>query len=138
MAREFSRKTRVDVQLQRELPDLIRQLTDPRVAGVTVTKADISPDLRQAKILVSNFGDDASLKLAVDGLNHAAGKLRHGLTERLRMRTVPQLRFHADVQLREADRLTLLIRDAMRSDAEAASERSEHPAAPDAPERGED
>lgn len=117
--RDFSRKSRIDAQLMRELSGLIRQeLTDPRVAGTTVTRVDVSPDLKQAKISVSNLGDDASLKEAVSVLNRATGRLRHGLGDRLHMRAVPNLRFVADLQMREADRVNRLLQEALRVDAQ--------------------
>lgn len=124
MPREFSRKSRVNAELHRELSDLIRQeLTDPRVASVTVTQVDVSPDLRNARVLVSHLGDDATLGEAVKALNHAAGKLRHGLSRRLLLRLTPSLKFSADIQLREADHVTRLIREALRDDQAIASRR---------------
>lgn len=115
--REYSRTLRINTQLQGELAMLIRgELSDPRVAGVTVTKVDVSPDLRNARVSISLLGDDAVLKEALKGLNRAAGKLRHELGLRLRLRHVPQLYFAADIALREGDRISALIRAAVRSD----------------------
>lgn len=124
MAKEYVRKSRLDPQLRRELTALVREdLTDPRIAGVTVTRVDVAPDLRQARVLVSVLGDDAALAEAVSALQHAAGRLRRGLGDRLRLRYVPQLHFRPDEQLREADRLNSLIRQARAADDQAASER---------------
>jgi ribosome-binding factor A len=115
--REYPRKLRINTQLQGELAALIRgELSDPRVVGVTVTGVDVSPDLRNARVTVSLLGDDQRLKEALKGLAHAAGKLRHELGERLSLRYVPQLHFTADLALREGDRISALIRTAVRSD----------------------
>lgn len=117
--KEYPRKLRLNTQLQSDLAALIRdELSDPRVAGVTVTAVDVSPDLRNARVDVSLLGDDARLAEAVAGLNHAAGKLRRALGKRLSLRYVPNLRFVADVRLREGDRLHALIQDAVRRDTE--------------------
>lgn len=117
--KEYPRKLRLNAQLQSDLAALIRdELSDPRVAGVTVTAVDVSPDLRNARVDVSLLGDDARLAEAVAGLNHAAGKLRRALGKRLSLRYVPNLRFVADVQLRQGDRLHALIQDAVRRDSE--------------------
>lgn len=125
MPREFSRRLRVNEQLRRELSALIRdRLADPRVAGVTVTAVSVSPDLRQARVTVSSLADDAGLALAIAGLNSASGRLRHGLSERLRLRILPQLSFVADRALREGDRVNRLIREAIDEDAR------HHPATP--------
>ncbi|MFT4046063.1 MAG: 30S ribosome-binding factor RbfA [Solimonas sp.] len=115
--KEYPRKLRLNTQLQGELAALIRdELSDPRVAGITVTGVDVSPDLRSARITVSLLGPDQQLKDAIKGLTRASGKLRHELGERLSLRYVPQLYFTADVALREGDRISALIRDAVRSD----------------------
>jgi len=124
--REYSRKLRVNTQLQAELAGLIRtELSDPRIAGVTVTGVDVSPDMRQAKVTVSLLGPDEQLKEAVKGLNRAAGKLRHGLSQRMRLRIVPSLRFVPDVALREGDRIGGLIRKATADDRANAEGRGE-------------
>lgn len=120
--REFPRKLRLNTQLQAELAMLVREsLSDPRVAGVTITAVDVSPDLRNARVRVSLLGDDAHLATAVAGLNRAAGKLRSELSQRLKLRRVPELRFVADTELRQAERVSALIRDAVRRDADKAS-----------------
>jgi ribosome-binding factor A len=124
--REFPRKLRINTQLQAELAMLIREeLSDPRVAGVTITAVDASPDLRNAKVSVSLIGDDAQLTQAVAGLNHAAGKLRSLLSRRLKIRRVPELRFVADLALRQAERVSALISQAVRRDAASGSDASD-------------
>lgn len=120
MSREYSRTLRIDAQLQRELADLVRrELADPRVVGVTITRVDASPDLRNAAVRVSMLGSDAALDAAVGVLNRAAPRLRHFLGKRLRLRLIPELRFAPDRALREGDRVVDLIRAAVREDAQA-------------------
>lgn len=114
--KEYARKLRIGPQLQAELAILIRGLSDPRVQGVTVTGVDVAPDLRNAKVSVSLLGDDQRLREAVKGLNHASGKLRHALGEKLRLRTIPSLHFSPDLILREGDRISALIRSAVADD----------------------
>ncbi len=117
MPREYPRAARLAPQLQRELTELIRdELTDPRIGQVTVTHVDCSPDLRNAKISISSFGDDKQLNTAVKVLEGAAMRLRRSLGSRLKMRYTPQLRFVADVRLREGDRISGLIRAATARD----------------------
>jgi ribosome-binding factor A len=118
MPREYPRKLRINVQIQRELMTLIRdELTDPRIGrGITVTTVDVSPDLRQARVTVSMLGPDEELKVTVKALNHAAGRLRHLLGVNLRLRYVPQLHFAADTALREGDRIAQIIRKAVADD----------------------
>ena len=124
MPREYPRTARINAELQRELSMLIRnELADPRVAGVSVTSADISPDLKNAKIMVSVIGSDEQLAEAVKGLNHAAGKLRFGIAKALKLRVTPMLRFVPDVALREGDRIGAMLKKALSDDASYAKER---------------
>lgn len=115
--KEFPRKLRINTQLQRELSELIvSHLTDPRLDGVSITTVDVAGDLRNATIRVSSLGSDAELAQAVTALHGAVPLLRKALGARMRMRYTPQLHFRADTQIRQADRLTQLIRDAVQSD----------------------
>jgi ribosome-binding factor A len=124
--REFSRTLRLNAQLQKELSELIRdELTDPRVAKVSVTQVDVSPDLRNARVSVSLLGEDAQLQAAVKALNGAAARVRHGLGKRLRLRQVPNPHFVADTALREGDRIGALIRQATAEDRAAEGERDD-------------
>ncbi len=126
--KEFPRKLRINTQLQRELSELIvSRLTDPRLEGVSITTVDAAPDLRNATIRVSSLGSDEALQQAVTALNGAVPLLRKALGARLRMRYTPQLHFRADTQIRQADRLTQLIRDAVKSDKKHASDPDAEP-----------
>lgn len=117
MPKDYSRTSRINVQVQRELGELIRdELTDPRVTNTTITRVAVAPDLRNARVFISMLGDDSRAEPAAKALNHAAGKLRYGLGVRLTLRHVPQLHFVVDSQLVEASKLNYLIRDAVRSD----------------------
>lgn len=128
MVNDVPRKLRLGVQFQRELADLINhELTDPRVEGVSITAVDISQDLRNATILVSLLGTDDELADGVTALNGAAGRLRRGISGRLKLRVTPQLHFRPDSRLREADRVAGLIRAAVGADRKNATDRGETP-----------
>ena len=110
MPREYPRKARIGELLQHELAELIlREVKDPRVQRVTVTNVDVSPDLSHAKILISVLGAAEPQPEVVQALNHAAGFLRHALGKRLKLRSVPELRFSYDESLDRAARLEALI-----------------------------
>ncbi len=89
--------------------------------------------MREARILMSSLADDATLRKAVQGLNHAAGKLRHEVGLRLHIRYIPVLIFVVDEATREGDRVNALIRTVMAKDraiAEARGDVLEPPAKP--------
>lgn len=133
--RDYPRAARFNTQLRGELVNLLRAslIHDPRVAGVdlSITQVQTTPDLSQAHVWMSSLADDATLARAVQGLNHAAGKLRHELGLRLHIRYVPILRFIVDEATREGDRVTALIRKAVAEDAEHAKARQEAPPRPE-------
>ncbi|HEX6549180.1 MAG TPA: 30S ribosome-binding factor RbfA [Gammaproteobacteria bacterium] len=115
MAREFERSSRVAGQLQRELSELIRrEVKDPRVRLVTVTKVDVTRDLSHAKVLISVLGEDGPQPEVLAALQHAAGYLRHLLGKMLKMRSIPELHFTQDDVLERAAHLTALINKANR------------------------
>ncbi|HET7922106.1 MAG TPA: 30S ribosome-binding factor RbfA [Gammaproteobacteria bacterium] len=115
MAREFERSSRVAGQLLRELSELIRrEVKDPRVRNVTVTKVDVTRDLSHAKVLISVLGEDGPQPEVLAALQHAAGFLRRQLGRLLKMRSIPELHFAQDDTLERAAHLTALINRANR------------------------
>jgi len=122
--KEYPRSVRLNTQLQTELSSLLREglLHDPALHGavLTVTAVETARDLGSAQVRISWLGDDAGLALCVKVLNRAAGKLRHELGKRLRMRYVPTLHFSSDHALREGDRVHALIREATARDKASA------------------
>ena len=119
---EYSRSIRVADQIQREIALLVaRELADPRVGEVTVSGVDLSPDMRNAKVLVTP-GRETDGDASVDALNRVAGFLRSRLGRRVRMRRVPRLVFEHDRTLEQALRIDALIDAAVAADRPAGSE----------------
>lgn len=126
MPKEYPRKLRLNTQLQRELTELIRdELRDPRVAGVSLTSVDVSPDMRHAKIHVNVLALERKAADAAKALNGAAGKLRHSLKARLRLRHIPELHFHGDESAADAAHVSKLIQEARDEDRSYAADRGE-------------
>lgn len=127
--RDYPRAARFNSQLREELVQLLRDqvIHDPRVAGVdlSITSIDTLADMREARILMSSLADDATLNRAVQGLNHAAGKLRHEVGLRLHIRYIPVLTFVVDEATREGDRVNALIRTVMAKDRAIAQARGD-------------
>jgi len=62
---------------------ILFELRDPRVKGVTVTRAEVSGDLQHAKVFVSIMGSPSEQNLCMHGLRHSAGFLQAKLAKRL-------------------------------------------------------
>ncbi len=118
------RIARIDHEVQRVLGSLITQeLKDPRLGFVTVTRAEVSDDLRQCKVFVSTIGSRDEAQSSLDALHHAARFLRGELGRRIDLRHTPELVFVED---RSTERAIELAKH-LRADAErrAAVERTE-------------
>jgi len=105
------RQRRVAQFIHEEIGILLeRRISDPRLAAVTITDVEITPDLRIATIYYSVLGDEQEqVDLAQAGLEHASGFFRRELGEVLDLRYVPELRFRFDETLREARHLDQLL-----------------------------
>lgn len=117
----MSRRTeQVNELLREELSELIgRELHDPRLAGIiTVTRVDVSPDLRRASAYVSVMGTDEERASTMVALDRARPFLRRELGRRVHLRTIPDVAFVSDRSMEEAQALT----DLMRKTAEERGE----------------
>jgi len=91
------RRERVSERIHEEISDLLlKRIRDPRLAYVTVTDVEVSPDLKLATVFVSALGDQESRHSALEGLNHASSYIRRELAQRLQLRFTPELRFLLD------------------------------------------
>jgi ribosome-binding factor A len=111
------RLARIDHEIQRILGTLITQeLKDPRLGFITVTRAEVSDDLRHCKVFVSVIGDRHSARLSLDALARAAGFLRGELGHRIDLRHTPELSFVEDRSTERAIALAKTLReDALRA-----------------------
>lgn len=111
MVREFSRNARVASQIQKELALVLqRGVKDPRLGFVTVNEVEVSKDLAVAKVYVSVMNADTEgQKINIKILNDAANFLRVELGHKMKMRSVPQLRFYYDNALETGLRITELL-----------------------------
>ena len=120
------RQRQVANLIQEEVSDVItRKVRDPRVAGVTITDVDVTPDLRYADIYFSKLGDDEERKSALTGLNAASGFLRRELAPRLELRYMPELRFHEDRSWEEGSRIDALLDQISAEEQEETGEPEE-------------
>lgn len=116
--REFKRTDRVADQLQQELALLIqREIKDPRLGMITVSSAKVSRDLGYADIYVTLLGenDPERVKENLGVLKRAAGFLRSQIARRIKLRHVPELRFHYDESVVRGHKLSALIDEAVAS-----------------------
>ena len=104
------RARRIADRIRQELSEmLIYEVTDPRLAGVSVTDVTVDRELAFAKIYVSALEGSERKQDILDGLEHAAGFFRYQLSQRIELRSFPQLRFKWDATAERAERIEELF-----------------------------
>src|SRR5437016_4767581 len=99
---------------------ILFELRDPRVKGVTVTRAEVSGDLQHAKVYVSVMGTPKEQQLCLHGLKHSAGFLQSRLAGRLQTRFTPMITFVLDEGVKKSIEITRLINEAKAQSAAVA------------------
>jgi ribosome-binding factor A len=115
------RVERVSQEIRDEIATMIgRELKDPRIGFVTVTRVDLTPDLRFARVYVSVLGDKAQQDKSLEGLKQATGFVRREVGRRLRMRLTPEVQFIYDKGVDATARVAHLL-DEVKDDLDAPS-----------------
>jgi ribosome-binding factor A len=96
---------------------ILFELRDPRIKGVTVTRAEVSGDLQHAKVHVSVMGTAKEQELCMHGLRHAAGYVQSKLGDRLKTRFTPTVQFALDQGVKKSIEVTRLINEALAQSA---------------------
>jgi ribosome-binding factor A len=105
------RAERVGHEIQRYLSEMLQvELRDPRINLASITRVELSHDMRHAKVYVSAVTPQ-DRDLATEALQHARGFLRRGLAARISLRVTPDLQFIADPAVVGGDRVLGLLRD---------------------------
>ena len=117
-----NRMNRINEEMKREMGSILRELKDPRIPLMTsVVAAEVTQDLRFAKIYVSVLGDEAVQSEAIKGLRQAAGYVRREVGHRLNLRITPQIQFELDHSIAHGAHINELLNRAKisgRDDAE--------------------
>jgi len=107
-----SRPDRVADQIRSELASLLaREVHDPGIGFVTLTRVRVSPDLQQARVYYTALGDEKSRRNSERALARAAGFLRRQIGARLRLKRTPELTFHYDESIAGQDRIEQLLNE---------------------------
>jgi ribosome-binding factor A len=115
------RTKQVGELLREELTDIIRrEVKDPRVGFMSITRVDVTPDLRTAQVYVSVLGTDEERQKTQEALHSAAKYIRFHLKPRLRMRQIPELDFRDDRSMEYAQQISDHMAEIRRIDQEMA------------------
>ncbi len=104
------RAQRIADRIREELSEMmVREVSDPRLTGVSITDVTVDRELTLANIYVSAVEGSERSEDILAGFNHASGYLRSELARRIDLRIVPQLRFRWDPTPEHADHMEKLF-----------------------------
>ena len=107
-----SRADRVGDQIQAELASLLtRNVHDPGIGFLTITRVKLSPDLQQARVYYTSIGDDKAKRESARALDRATPFLRRQVGQRLRLKRVPELTFFYDESIEQGDRVERILQE---------------------------
>jgi ribosome-binding factor A len=100
---------RVCELVKRQLGDILQELSLPDCGFITITSADITPDLQEGRIYVSVIGSPEQQQRALAALEHAHGRIQHELAARVILKYTPKLKFFLDETEVHAQRIERLL-----------------------------
>lgn len=122
----MSRPERVAEQIKREISHILREkVSDPRIGFVSITSVELTPDLKNAKIFVSVYGDEKAQKDTLDGLKSATHFIRGELGKIMELRYMPELYFAYDKSIERGSRVFSIMNKLKRDTQEAPKKRGQ-------------
>lgn len=119
------RPERVQVAIKREISRIIHEeLKDPRLGFITITRVDITSDLRYARIYFSVLGEDKAKQQSLEGLKRATGYIRRLIGQRLKFRFVPEIVFRLDDSVEYSIALEEKLNQLQKGDRDGYKENS--------------
>ena len=131
MRKNSIKNTRINMEVQRELSEIIRtEVKDPGLNDVmvTVVSVEVTPDLKYCKAYISVLGSDEAAREALAGLKRAVGFIRKELARRVNLRNTPELKSILDQSIEYGVHMSRLIDDvtgSMKKDEEQTEEAGE-------------
>ena len=115
------RPDRVADQIRAEISQMLaREVHDPGIGFITITRVQVSPDLQLARVYYTTIGTESQRKATVKALRRAMPFLHYQIGKRMRLRRVPVLEFFFDKSVEHQARVEELIREIHEADAERA------------------
>ena len=110
-SRDFKRTDRVGAELRREISLLVHAaVRDHALPSVSVSDVEVTRDMDWATVWVIALQPEQSA-VAMKALKELAGEFRHALSQSMRLRRVPELRFKYDDSVDKGERIEQLLRD---------------------------
>ena len=120
MRKNSIKNTRINMEVQRELANIIRGgIKDPRISPMTtVVAVEVAPDLKTAKAYISVIGDKEAQDNTLKGLKSAEGYIRRELARSVNLRNTPEIKFVVDQSIEYGVAMSKLISDVRANDGD--------------------
>lgn len=97
-------------QFQQEIANiLLRELKDPRLGFVTITRVELSRDLSHAKVFFSCLGGEGDREKSQEALDHSVGFVRSLIKKRFRLKVIPEFAFRYDASIAGSIELSQML-----------------------------
>lgn len=119
------RRGRINDAVAQELAVALRDVREPKVQNnfVSVTRAEVAPDLKFATVYFSCIGDTEEAAL---GLKKCTGMLRHHLAVTLNLRITPELRFVKDGSIEHGAKIARALEEIKKAEKKTEGEEGEN------------
>ena len=116
------RQGKINDAVMQAMSEAIREIKDPRVSSamVTITAAEVTPDLKFAKVYYSSLSKEK--KEIAMGLRSSAGFIRRQLAQRMNLRMTPELSFVPDHSIEHGAHIAKLLEGIELSDDKTEDE----------------
>lgn len=118
--RRLARLTELILQT---VSQLTLNLQDPGLGFVTVTGAEVSPDVSLAKIFYSVYGTDLEKKMTAEALDRAKPRIRREVARLENLKKAPEIAFVYDDGMERADRVYRILDSIAKEKEEDERER---------------
>ena len=117
-----SRPERIGDQIRVEITGMLsRQVHDPGIGFLTVTRVEVTADLQHARVYYTALGDQKARRESARALERASSFLRRQLAGRLRLRRAPELQFFYDESIETHDRIERILMEIEQERAQRPS-----------------
>jgi ribosome-binding factor A len=94
------RSERVQEAIRQEISKIVHfEMKDPRLGFITITRVELTKDLRYARVYFSVLGSEKERALTLKGLNSARGYIKGLIADRIKLRFTPEISFRIDESL---------------------------------------
>ncbi len=112
MNSSYQRADRISDVIKKEVVNVLaREVKDPRLSFVTITRVVMSRDLKNAKIYFATIKEGEELESILEGLKSASGFMQRKLGSRLQLRYTPHISFVSDSSIERETRMDKILKD---------------------------